>query len=523
MARGARRSPPAKATPRKEIPIMIVRRAWPIVTAPARGWLLLAALVLLAGDIGMFGMFGMFGTIGTIGTAQAQDDPAAEAALPVLTLRECVTLALEESPRLLTARAEKDIAAENVTSAWGAFMPSVTVSHTYSKSDRTDFDQQSTVNEPVGFESVDGDTYYFFVPTDSTVTADQTTKSTYKDINLSANINLFEGFAKYSRLGSARNSLASREATRRYTVELVIQNVAMAYFNLLLYEELRDVAADTRDQAQQELDRTQTYFRLGSAAKSEVLQQRVRLEQTRLDLVVATNQVEQAFADLAYAMNQPLARRFRVDRSVLETDFQVESVKELYDEALENRLDLKSAEHRLEARKDDVTTATSGYWPQLDLFADYSRYNNESPFRFGSQESKSWRYGYRVTWNVFDRLGTYTERGRAKATARIAEYDLEQARLDAQLEIRQLFNMMVEAREKAKVSEETIEQAQEELRLATERFRVGAGTALDQITAQVNLASARAERVRAVVEFLAAQVQLDRSVGRFSQYSAQVE
>ena len=133
------------------------------------------------------------------------------------------------------------------------------------------------------------------------------------------------------------------------------------------------------------------------------------------------------------------------------------------------------------------------------------------------------RYGYSVSWNVFDRMVTITGRSQAKASARIAEYNLDQARLDAQLEIRQLFNLMVEARERASVSRETILQTQEELRLATERFRVGAGTAIDQITAQVNLASARAEEIRAIVEYLAANVQLDRAVGRFNQYSEQVE
>jgi outer membrane protein TolC len=453
----------------------------------------------------------------------AQEGDAAEDALPMLTVRECVRIALEESPTLLTARAEKDLAGQDVTAAWGTFLPDLTVSHTYSKSNRTDFNVDQFGTEFVGLVDTGGDTLYVpqSVPTGGV--ADEKIESTYKDIAVSARFNVFEGLAKYSRLGSSRATETAREASRRWTVELVIQNVAMAYFNLLLYQELRDVATDTRDLAQQELERTETYFRLGSAAKSDVLQQRVRLEQTRLDLVVAENQVEQAFADLAYAMNQPLAQRFRVDHSVLETDFAVEPLPALYEEALENRLDLQSSEQLLRARSADVTTASSNFWPRLDLFLDYTRYNNESPYRFGSQESQNWRYGYQVSWNVFDRLASFTGRAKAKASERIAEYNLEQARLDAQLEIRQLYNLMIEAREKADVSRETIAQSQENLRLATERFRVGAGTSLDLINAQVGLAAARAEEVRAVVEYMAAKVQLDRAVGRFSQYSRQVE
>ncbi len=120
-------------------------------------------------------------------------------------------------------------------------------------------------------------------------------------------------------------------------------------------------------------------------------------------------------------------------------------------------------------------------------------------------------------------MQTLAHRSAAKASARIDEYDLEQARLDAQLEVRQLYNTMIEAREKTYVSSETVAQAQEEVRLATERFRVGAGTTLDQINAQNNLASARAEEVRAIVEFLAAEVQMERAVGRFSLYTGQID
>ncbi|MFO7654552.1 MAG: TolC family protein [Candidatus Krumholzibacteriia bacterium] len=453
--------------------------------------------------------------------AAAQPDPAEadRSSLPVLTLSECVRIALRDSPRLLTAQAEQEVAEEDVKAAWGQFLPDLTLSHTYSKSDRTDFDVDQFGIRRFEVEAVTGEILPFSMQFPTGEVADEKIESSYRDVALSARMNVFEGFGKYSRLGSARSMREAAENNRGWTTELVVQNVAMAYFSLLLYEKLRDVAEETRDQAEQELQRTETYFRLGSAAKSAVLQQRVRLEQTRLDLVIAENQVEQSFANLAYAMNQPLARRFGVDRSVLATDFAVEPLETLYAEALENRLDIERSEHVLEARRGDVTTATSGLWPRLDLFLDYTRYNNESPFKFGAQQSENWRYGYQVSWNFFDRFSTVAGRGRAKAQARMAEYALDQARLDAQLEVRQLYNTMVEAREKAKVSRETIAQAQEELRLASERFRVGAGTALDQITAQVNLASARAEEVRAVVEYLAAEVQLERAVGRFSAFS----
>ena len=163
-------------------------------------------------------------------------------------------------------------------------------------------------------------------------------------------------------------------------------------------------------------------------------------------------------------------------------------------------------------------SANAGFWPSLDLFLSYTRTKNESPYRFGAQESDNLGYGYRVNWNIFDRLQTVSGRGQAKARARVAEYGLEQARLDAQLEVRQIYNNLVEARERASLSRETIIQAEEALRLAQERFRVGAGTTLDAITAQVNLAKARGDEVQAICDYLINAAKLDRAVGRAVRY-----
>jgi outer membrane protein len=453
--------------------------------------------------------------------AQSGERPAPDAGLPVLSLDDCIGLALTDSPTLLIAEERKGIASQDVQSAYGAFLPSITLGRTWQKSERTDFDIEQTSPAAFGlptYDLADPNTQIgvtlFPTQVGNGEIADETINTKYKDFSGRASLNVFSGFSKFSTLSSAKNSLAAAEATRDYTRQLVVEDVVAAYYNLLRYLELLDVAIETRDQTQRELERTETYFRLGSAAKSDVLQQRVQLENTKLDVVVAENTVKKAFADLAYTMNRPLASAFTVDRSALETDFEVGEVSELYAEALANRLDLRSTEHQVEARRKDVTTASSNLWPSVDLFAGYTRYNNESPYRFGGQESDSKNFGYSVTWNVFDRLQTFSRRSQAKANARIAEYELDQARLNVQVEVRQLHNSLVEARERAKVSQESIVQSEEDLRLAQERFRVGAGTTLDVIVAQVNLANARAQEVQAKCDYLIARARMDRAVGR---------
>ncbi len=434
---------------------------------------------------------------------------------PLLNLQQCIDIALEGSLSLAVAEAQREQAGQSVKAAWGSFLPSLNVGHNDQKNHRTDFNVAQYDIQTVNLlTDQPGLTVPFGLQIPNGQVKDEKTNTRYHSNSASLSLNVFSGFGRYGQLGSAKNSLKAAETSQQYNRALVVQNVASAYFNLLRYERLLEVAKDSRDLAAKELDRSETYFRLGSAAKSDVLQARVRLEQTKLDVLTAQNNVEQSFADLAYAMNRPLASRFEIDRSALDTDFAVGNLDTLYEEALHNRADLESLEYTVRARHKDVVSASSGFWPSLDLFWSYSKYTNESPFRFGAATSDNLSYGYQVSWTLFDRLQTWTQRSQAKASARIAEYNLNQAQLDAQLEIRRLYNSLLEARERTGLSRETIVQAQEELRLAQERFRVGAGTSLDRITAEVNLATARASEIQAICDFLIAQAQLDRAIGR---------
>jgi outer membrane protein TolC len=463
----------------------------------------------------------LIGALGAAPVVTAQETVNLNADLPMLSLGDCVNLALGSSPTLLVADEQRHIAAQDVKAAWWGFAPDVSLSRTWSKAERKDFDVEQM--SPATFQTVDsaGDITTWQTSAPNGTFADETINTKYKDWGGRASLNVFRGFAKFSNLSASKHYLRAAEASAGYSREQVVQDVVMAYYILLRSAELLEVAIETRDQVAKELEKTETYFRLGSAAKSDVLQQRVQLENTRLEVVRADNAVKMAFADLAFSMNRPLVSAFQVDRSILDTDFAVEPVDALFAEALGNRLDLRSNEHNVDARRKDVTTATATAWPSIDLFANYSRYENDSPYRFGSQQSESNSFGYQVNWAVFDRWVTWRNRSQAKANARIAEYQLDQAKLNAQVEIRQLYNLAIEARELAKVSRETIVQSEEELRLAQERFRVGAGTTLDIIVAQANLANARGEEVRAKCDFLIAQAQLHRAVGRLSPWTVE--
>jgi len=440
--------------------------------------------------------------------ARAADD------VPVYDIARCIDIALDGSRSLAIAGENTTVAGQSVKQAYGGFFPNLSLSRTYQKSERTDFDSEIYGYAPYTIPTDNGDDSITMMQQIATGEfQDVETKSTYQDYGVNSQWNLFGGFGKFANLSAAKSDLASARLDEAYQREVVVENVVVAYVQLGRDEALLEVAVAAEDLAGRELEKSQTYYRIGSAAKSDVLQAKVRLEQTRLDVIRARNTVEQSFAELAHAMNHPLIERFDVDRSLMSVDFEVAPLEVLYETALAKRSDLLSLVEQADARGSDVTSAASDLWPSLDVFVRYTRYKNESPYRFGAQESDNLSYGYQVNWNIFDRFQTLGNRSSAKARERIADYNLDQKRLDVQLEVRQLYNSLLEARERHALALETIANAQEELRLAQERFKVGAGTMLEQITAQVNLSQAKSDEISASSDFRIASMHMDRAIG----------
>ena len=125
-----------------------------------------------------------------------------------------------------------------------------------------------------------------------------------------------------------------------------------------------------------------------------------------------------------------------------------------------------------------------------------------------------WSVGVFFGWNIFDRFQTRSAIQQAQAQHRIAEYNLQQAKIDAVLDVKQIMLNLDQARERLDLATETVAAAEENNRLAQERYRVGAGTILETIEANASLTSAQASLIDARVDYLINRADLQRATGR---------
>lgn len=423
--------------------------------------------------------------------------PGVVSGAEVLSLDECVRIALENNPLIGISEENYRKSESSLLMSYGGFLPSVgldfyTGHQVFGPSSTVQFDAQG---RPVQNEGFDYESYTFRF---------------YSDIAL------YDGGATIAGVKSAMRYRDAAGEQLRYEKDLMTAQVIRAYYEHVRSRMLTRVQEEALDQASRNLERTEALLEVGSATRADVLKARVRHSNTRLGLIQARNSVELTREDLAKLLGVRGRREITVDTTLAISFVEPDEEGEI-SFALSNRPDLRSLGHTIRAAESDISGAKSGWLPTLGANFSYVWNDREMADNLNFFENEyQWSLTGYLSINLFDRFRTSSNVSTAKANRRIAEYNLENARLDAVREIKSLLFSLREARARIEVATETVEQAMEDLRLADERYRVGAGTMLETIDAQVALTQAKADVIDAKCDYLIAEADLSRATGRES-------
>ncbi len=420
------------------------------------------------------------------GAAEQQD---------VLSLDECLHIALRNNPDIGISYQGIRKAESALLQSYGRLMPDFSLDlytgHTFYGPSTVQYDEQGRPIQSSGF---DFENY---------------------TMRLNANLMLWQGGSNYSNISSAREMREAAEADYEYTKDMITAGVIRAYYNVVRNRMLFRVQKESRRQAARNLERAEALMEAGSATRADVLKAKVRHSNTRLGVIGARNNLVMAKEELKKLMKVGHRESFRVDTTMNIIQKETDPDREI-NSALNNRDDIKVLEHRLKAQNSEIASARGGWFPSLGLNFNYSWNDRDlvdNPIDVFREEYQWSVTGY-LRFNIFDGMQTSSRVKTARADFRIAEYNLEKSRLEVENEVKKLIFAMNEAEERIEVAGETVLQASEEVRLADERYRVGAGTMLEIIDAQVSLATARGELIKAKCDYLIAYADLERATGR---------
>jgi outer membrane protein TolC len=443
-----------------------------------------------------------------------------------LNLQECIDIALRNNSSVRNAERQMQLAGVDVMTARAAILPQVNTSFYSGKFQRGD--QQTVDIVPIDWETVPApvlarnlvDTIGVF-PLRGAPTAyarQEYTIDGFKVNSNSARLNVawtpFDFGQSWYNIRAANASEDASQKSYESTQQSTIFQVQQRYFEHLKSLRLLEVQQEAVKSNEEQLKRTESMYEIGSVAQGDVFKQRTVLGNSRISLI----RQENAVANTQALLNVALARDPHAELNILDVedsserdDYKLEQVLQV---ALEKNPGLKSLEKSMRSADLAVKAAKLNYLPSVTLSASYDRQNPVfNQVYSGFKQNYNLSYGVSVSFNLFNGFSDQALVERQGLSYHIARENLADRERNLRLEVEQALLDLQAAKEITAINEDNLKSAEEDLRLAQERYRVGAGTLLDIITAQVNVTNAKATLVNAKYDMMIARAQLKAAMG----------
>jgi outer membrane protein len=401
----------------------------------------------------------------------------------VLTLDECVAIALEGQPTIQERLASYAAARYRVNQAFAPLLPQLSAQVSASRSHNTVL-SGSGGGVPTLQDRQWGDT-------------------------LAAQVLLSQllfDFGKNLAETEGRRKLAEVEVENvELQRQLISATVKEAYTNTLFSQRLIRVQEQAQERSELNLRSAKGFFEVGTRPKSDVARAEVDVANARLDLIRAKNALRTAIVALNIAMAINVDTPTQIVDNLVYQPVSLDRLQ-LRSDSLRQRPEYRSAKLTAAAAEARERKAFRDFFPDVTGQGAYG----------GTQKdlNEAWSIGLALNWPFFDGGGRIARYQESKALLEGARAAVKSTELNIIQNVEQAEIAVEEASERIQAAQALVASAQENFRLAQGRFDAGVGTILELTDAQLALTQAQNTESQALADYRIALARLDRAVGR---------
>lgn len=417
----------------------------------------------------------------------------------VYNLNDCIKIALRNNYEIRISEAQTNSASANVKSAFGDFLPSISVNSGYTRQ----------LNAQPSFGLVNNQ----LVKTEP--------KANTYSLNAGANLTLFDGFSRGNNYKRANENYQSSLYSVKSAMKKVQLQVYQQYIDVIAKYQVVKIRKENLNLGKKELERIKAQNEAGIIPKNNVLSQQADLGNKEFDLITAENNLNISKANLLTTMG--LIPRYDVEflesslsntideKDVMNFRKQIGDYKYVVDQALKNRYDWQSRKMLVAAAESGVSIAQSTYYPVISAAGGWS-WSNYELTKFSDFGRSS--IGLSLYIPIFDNFNT-------NARIQNAQLQLEQNKLQQfQLEqnikssIKIAYLNLESSEKQLNISDQALKSANANFESAKERFRVGSASITEYLTANAQLITAQINRINAVYKYFQSQKEVLYSLGK---------
>jgi len=360
------------------------------------------------------------------------------------------------------------------------------------------------------FPTIDGDVSATRLKTIATQGRSAVTQSLYTP-SLSLSYLLLDFGGRSGRIKGAEQQLLSAGFTHNAAIQDVVLQIQVAYFQYLAARALIGAQRTTLAEAQANLEAAEERRRVGVATIADVLQARTAASQSQLDLQSTEGTLLTTRGALALALGLPANLPYDVDTTaaIVPVAPLADSVDALIGSALNGRPDLAAARSEAEAARAGIGEVRANLLPSLNLSATTGlTYAPTIP-----NGANSYNVALGLSIPIFNGFSRQYDLRQAQYAADAASARTETLRQQVVFQVFSSYYTLQTSTRRVRTAEDLLASAEQSNEVALARYKAGVGTVLDLLAAQRALATARAQRVDARLEWSVSLAQLAHDAG----------
>jgi len=400
----------------------------------------------------------------------------------VLTLQQCLDLAMQNNKQIQEAKKQVEIAENALKEAKAGFWPTVQYQ---AARDQSDLPQYQL---PSGYSKTD-----------------------FK-FGINATLPLYTGGILENNVKLAELQLDAAKEELRKAVQSLTFNVKQAYYNLWLADQVLRVQQSSYDNMDRHYQQMQIRYRNETVSKLDLLRAEVQRDTIKPKVISAKNQVALAKLQLATLIDYPKDQEFTIDfnpDSLPIPESVAFTLSQVLEEAYQNRPEMRQLKMQSESYRILKIMEESALKPNVALSAGYVGVNKDI-------DVKDWSCAWNLTFSVGGKI--YDRKIQAKIDQAKGKEDLAKVRENGlrdqiRLEAEQSLQNLEVSLENIRVNQSTIGLAKESLRMTQIRADNGMATTMDLMDAQLALDQTLIGYYQGIVSYSIAEAKLQSVMG----------
>ena len=400
----------------------------------------------------------------------------------VFTLNDCIENAIKYNPALQASMFNEEVYKSRIGQAWANYFPSISAGLDVSRSG----------NKYIGGGPYGGSTNQYltmgYIPT------------------VSADMMLFDfGKTKATADMAKRLYEATKEDTKE-NINTVIYNIKATYYNVLFAQAQVKVYEDTVADFQLQLDQAWGFYKYGTKPKIDVVTAEYNLGKAKLNLVKAKNVLGVAQVQLSKIMGMPEYTNYELSDQLTLNLFDVTEDSAIQT-ALEVRPELIAALKTSDAAKMNLRAVRRELTPNLGI---YGSYGNGIGNEYNLQSGK---IGVGLNYTSLNLWRIKKQIDEAKAEYNKARAKYEDVKHDVYFSVKKNYMDLETDREAIVIAKLALDQAKEQYRQVTGRYKAGVGNAIELKDGENTYLNARLDFYNAMLNYNTTAASLEREIG----------